>query len=310
MTAALQPNDRIAAIRRFNRFYTRQVGALDEHHLNTDFSLGEARILYEIAHQPRPTAKHIAEALFLDKGYLSRVLAVFGRKGLLKKVRSSDDARESILKLTAKGRTLFSRLNEKASKEVLTMLETVPPAGQPQLIEAMATIERLLGSPDGAAPSFTIREHRPGDMGWIIQRHAEIYTDEYGWNSNFETLVAEIGAKFLRDLQPDRERCWIAERNGVNVGCVLMVERSKSVAQLRLLLVEPSARGLGIGNSLVNECIAFARSAGYRRMMLWTNDVLHSARKIYQAAGFDLIEEEVHDTFGPTLTSQTWEMKL
>ncbi len=147
-------------------------------------------------------------------------------------------------------------------------------------------------------------------MGWIIQRHAEIYTDEYGWNSNFGTLVADIGAKFLRDLKPERERCWIAERNGVNVGCVLMVERSKSVAQLRLLLVEPSARGLGIGNNLVNECIAFARSVGYSSMRLWTNDVLLSARKIYQAAGFELIEEEVHNKFGPSLTSQTWEMKL
>lgn len=310
MTDSGLSDERVAAIRRFNRFYTRQVGALDEHHLHSDFSLSEARILYEIAQQAEPTGKDIAAALFLDKGYLSRVLTGFARKGFLKKVRSSNDARESILRLTAKGRSLFSRLNEKASNEVAAMLEAVPPAGQPQLVEAMTTIERLLGSPDGAAPPFTIREHRPGDMGWIIQRHAEIYTDEYAWNSNFETLVAEIGAKFLRDLQPGRERCWIAERNGVNVGCVLMVERSKSVAQLRLLLVEPSARGLGIGNSLVNECIAFARSAGYRRMRLWTNDVLHSARKIYQAAGFELIEEEVHDTFGPSLTSQTWEMKL
>jgi DNA-binding MarR family transcriptional regulator/N-acetylglutamate synthase-like GNAT family acetyltransferase len=310
MTAPAPAEERVAAIRRFNRFYTRQVGALDEHHLHSDFSLSEARILYEIAQQAEPTAKDIAAALFLDKGYLSRVLASFARKGFLKKVRSLNDARESILRLTAKGRSLFARLNEKASSEVAAMLEAVPPAGQPQLIEAMATIERIFGAPETDAPAFTIREHRPGDMGWIIQRHAEIYTDEYGWNSNFETLVAEIGAKFLRDLQPDRERCWIAERNGVNVGCVLMVERTKSVAQLRLLLVEPSARGLGIGNSLVNECIAFARSAGYRRMRLWTNDVLHSARKIYQAAGFELIEEEVHNQFGPSLTSQTWEMTL
>lgn len=173
-----------------------------------------------------------------------------------------------------------------------------------------ANSEKPVGSANSESPSFIIREHRPGDMGWIIQRHAEIYADEYNWNSNFETLVAEIGAKFLRDIKPDRERCWIAERNGVNVGCVLMVERSKTVAQLRLLLVEPSARGLGIGNSLVNQCIAFARLAGYKSMRLWTNDVLHSARKIYQAAGFALIEEEVHNQFGPSLTSQTWEMKL
>jgi DNA-binding MarR family transcriptional regulator/N-acetylglutamate synthase-like GNAT family acetyltransferase len=310
MASLSQTDARIAAVRRFNRFYTRQVGALDEHHLHSDFSLSEARILYEIAHQPKPAAREIAAALFLDKGYLSRVLAGFARRGFIKKVHSSDDGRESILKLTAKGRALFSRLNEKASAEVAAMLDAVPPAGQPRLIEAMATIETFLGSIDPASPAFTIREHRPGDMGWIIERHAQIYTDEYNWNSNFETLVTEIGAKFLRDLKPDRERCWIAERNGVNVGCVLMVERSKSVAQLRLLLVEPSARGLGIGNSLVNECIAFARSAGYRTMRLWTNDVLLSARKIYQAAGFELIEEEVHNKFGPSLTSQTWEMRL
>jgi N-acetylglutamate synthase-like GNAT family acetyltransferase len=160
------------------------------------------------------------------------------------------------------------------------------------------------------SPPFTIRECRAGDMDWIIERHAQIYADEYGWNSNFGTLVAEIGANFLREMKPGRERCWIAERKGVNVGCVLLVERSNTIAQLRLLLVEPSARGLGIGNALVNECIAFARSAGYESLRLWTNDVLLSARKIYQAAGFKLIEEEPHNTFGPTLTSQTWEMKL
>jgi DNA-binding MarR family transcriptional regulator/GNAT superfamily N-acetyltransferase len=310
MAAPSQADARIAAIRRFNRFYTRQVGALDEHHLHTDFSLSEARILYEIAHEPEPTASDIAGALFLDKGYLSRVLAGFARKGFIKRVQSSADGRESILKLTAKGRSLFSRLNAKASAEVASMLDTVPYAGRARLIEAMTTIEALLGPSDPTASPFTIREHGPGDIGWIIQRHGQLYADEYGWNSNFETLVAEIAANFLRDLKPDRERCWIAERNGVNVGCVLIVERSKSVAQLRLLLVEPSARGLGIGNGLVNECIAFARSAGYRKMRLWTNDVLVSARKIYEAAGFRLVEEEVHTTFGPTLTSQTWEMKL
>ena len=310
MKTQAQTAAQIAAIRRFNRFYTRQIGALEEHHLHSDLSLSEARILYEIANSPDVRASQIGDTLFLDRGYLSRVIANFARRGFVRKTRSATDARESILELTTKGKALFSRLNERASKDVGRMLESVPPAGRTTLVAAMSAIESALGSTDTKNSPFTVRQHCPGDIGWIIQRHAQIYTKEYGWNSNFETLVAEIAAKFLRDFNPARERCWIAERGGVNVGCVMMVERSKSVAQLRLLLVEPSARGLGIGASLVTECVAFARAAGYRKMRLWTNDVLVSARKIYQASGFELIEEEVHDGFGPPLTSQTWEMKL
>ncbi len=238
------------------------------------------------------------------------MIASFARRGFIGKTRSAADARESILTLMPRGKAIFTRLNERASADVGRMLESVPPADRTRLVVAMSAIESALGSTDAPHPPFTIREHGPGDIGWIIQRHAQIYTEEYAWNSNFELLCAEIATNFLKNLKPTRERCWIAERDGVNVGCVMMVERSRSVAQLRLLLVEPSARGLGIGANLVSECVAFAREAGYRKMMLWTNNVLHSARKIYQSQGFDLIKEEQHSKFGPPLTSQTWAVKL
>jgi DNA-binding MarR family transcriptional regulator/N-acetylglutamate synthase-like GNAT family acetyltransferase len=301
---------RIDAIRRFNRFYTRQIGALDERHLHSELSLSEARILYEIANTPHPKASAIAEALFLDRGYLSRVLAGFTRRGLVKKNPSAKDRRESELSLTTKGRALFARLDASASRDVGSMLANVPPAAQTKLVEAMSAIQSILGPPAATDPAFTVREHGPGDIGWIIQRHGQIYTEEYGWNAAFEALVAEIAARFLREFDASSERCWIAERNGVNVGCVLLVRRSKTIAQLRLLLVEPSARGFGIGARLVSECVAFARKSGYHKLRLWTNDVLVSARKIYEAAGFTLVDEEAHSTFGKPMTSQTWEMTL
>ncbi len=311
MSASTHKLDKtIAAVRQFNRFYMRQVGALDERHLPSDLSLSEARILYEIAHRDSPTAAGIGQALFLDPGYLSRVLASFTRRGLIRKTPSSSDRREFTLGLTVNGRTLFRRLDASASREVGTMLTHVPASSRAKLVAAMWQIETILTPADSGENTIILREHGPGDIGWIIQRHGQIYTDEYGWSSHFETLVAEIAARFLRDFNPACERCWVAELNGANVGCVMLVRKTKTVAQLRLLLVESSARGHGIGARLVTECIEFARASGYRQMRLWTNDVLVSARKIYQAAGFMLVDEEEHSTFGKPLTSQTWELVL
>lgn len=302
--------ERVSAVRRFNRFYTRQIGALDEHLLQSPLSLGEARVLYELANTESPLASDIASALGLDAGYLSRILSGFAKQGLVTRSRSRADGRQAPLSLTRKGRTLFAGLDRDSDHQVEALISRLPGPAQEQLVASMQFIQRTLGGDANREQSLVIREYRSGDIGWIIQRHGEIYAEEYGWNTQFEALVADIATKFLHENNPARERCWIAERDGTRVGCVMLVEKSKSVAQLRLLLVEPSARGLGLGQRLVAECIAFARASGYRRMRLWTNDVLLSARKIYQAAGFRLIEEEHHDSWGKPLTSQTWEMSL
>ncbi|MEO8575250.1 MAG: bifunctional helix-turn-helix transcriptional regulator/GNAT family N-acetyltransferase [Gemmatimonadales bacterium] len=301
---------RVKAVRSFNRFYTRQIGALDEHLLHSPLSLGEARVLYELANNESPVASDIASSLGLDTGYLSRILSEFVKQGLVTRTRSRADGRQAPLSLTRKGRTLFAGINRASDEQVETLISTLRGPAQEQLVSSMQFIQRALGGTGNGGRSLILREHRAGDIGWVIQRHGEIYADEYGWNTQFEALVGEIASKFLRGHDPARERCWIAERDGIKVGCVFLVEKSKSIAQLRLLLVEPSARGLGLGQRLVAECIAFARAAGYRRMRLWTNDVLISARKIYQAAGFRLIDEERHDSWGKPLTSQTWEMSL
>jgi len=301
---------RIDSVRRFNRFYTRRIGALNEHLLQSDFSLGEVRVLYEIAHQSAPTAAAIASQLSVDRGYLSRLLASLRKRGIVRGTTSARDARESILSLTPKGARIFGGLDRAADAEVGAMLRELSVPGQARLLEAMGAIGQLLGEARATAPAFTLRKHRAGDGGWVVQRHGELYAREYGWNLAFEALVAEIVADFLRDFDPECERCWITEQNGVRIGCVFLVRRSKTVAQLRLLLVEPDARGMGVGQRLVQECIAFSRQAGYRKIMLWTNDVLVSARRIYESEGFRLVEEERHDTFGKPLTSQTWELLL
>ena len=302
--------ERVSAVRRFNRFYTRQIGALDEHLLQSPLSLGEARVLYELANTESPVASDIASSLGLDAGYLSRILSGFIKQGLVTRTRSRSDGRQAPLSLTRKGRTLFAGLNRASDQQVETLISKLSAPTQEHLVASMQFIQRALGGDASYEPSLVIREYRAGDIGWMIQRHGEIYTEEYGWDSRFEALVADIATKFLNDNNPAREQCWIAERDGTRVGCVMLVEKSKSIAQLRLLLVEPSARGLGLCQRLVAECIAFARAAGYKRMRLWTNDVLISARKIYQAAGFRLIGEERHDSWGKPLTSQTWEMIL
>lgn len=305
---ASQLTDNISSVRQFNRFYTRQLGLLDAHLLHSPLSLGEARVLYEIATTLEPLASDIGTTLGLDRGYLSRIISSFVRRGLVVRKKSESDARRSPLYLTAKGSKLFAELQRDTNEQVASLLQKLPGDSQDKLVKSMKSIQHSLE--DTGKGAVTLRSHRAGDIGWVIERHGVIYTQEYGWDMRFEALVGEIASKFLAENDPHRERCWIAELDGVRVGCVFLVERSKTIAQLRLLLVEPSARGHGIGQRLVEECIAFAKKAGYSLMRLWTNDVLVSARRIYQAAGFRLIEEEKHSSWGKPLTSQTWELTL
>src|SRR6266571_1835222 len=302
----------IDTVRRFNRFYTKQIGVLQEHLLESPFSLTEARVIYELAHHDHTTARDLGAELGLDAGYLSRMLRGFHRRGLVQAKRSTIDGRETLLRLTARGQTAFARLNGESGAEVGAMLRQLPEAAQTRLVNAMQTIEGLLREPPAFPPHvpYILRPPRPGDMGWVVQRHGELYAQEYGWDEQFEALVAEIVAKFIKQYDRKRERCWIAERGGENVGSVFLVKESDSVARLRLLLVEPRARGLGIGHRLVDECIGFARQAGYRKMTLWTNSVLDAARHIYERAGFQLVHEEPHHSFGHDLIGQTWDLEL
>ena len=299
--------DRALAVRSFNRFYTRQIGLLHEHLLESDFSLTEVRILYELAHRKELTTSDLCRELGLNAGYLSRVISGFEKKGLVTKTRSITDARVAQLELTAKGRATFEPLSDASQREVVAMLERMPESAQHQLVESMGHIQTLLGDPE---PGYILRDPQPGDMGWIVQRQAILYAQEFGWNSEYEALVAEIVAKFVRQFDPKSERCWIAEKDGKAVGPVFVVREDDVTAKLRLLAVEASARGLGIGRRLVDECIRFARLAGYKRMVLWTNSVLTDARKIYEKAGFQLIEEEPHHSFGKDLVGQIWAREL
>lgn len=303
-------------VRRFNRFYTRIIGALDEGHLESAYSLAEVRLLFELAHRDAPTAAALMRDLELDAGYLSRLVQHMVRRRLVKRTRSSTDGRESHLTLTATGRTAFAELDKRARADVAALLKPLGTDDQGRLLDAMARIRTLLGdTPDRAqapSPSFVLRPPHAGDLGWVVQRHGALYSREYGWNERFEALVAKVVAGFVERFDPARERCWIAERDGVNVGCVFLVKHAErdGVAQLRLLLVEPSARGLGIGHTLVTECIRYARDKGYHTLTLWTNDVLASARRIYIAAGFTLVREDVHTSFGQALNAQTWELPI
>jgi DNA-binding MarR family transcriptional regulator/GNAT superfamily N-acetyltransferase len=301
---------RIAAVRAFNRFYTQRIGVLRRRMYGSPLSLAEVRVLYELAHRDAPTAGALADDLDLDRGYLSRILRGFERDGLLRRTRSQDDARQSHLALTPKGRRTFAPLDRASHDEVAQLLAHLSHADVERLVSGMATIERLLAPAPPTAPLLTLRTHRPGDMGWVIERHGALYAQEYGWDETFEALVAEIAARFIQRFDPARERCWIALRDGERVGSVFLVKRSRNVAQLRLLLVEPSARGLGLGARLVDECLAFAREAGYRRMMLWTNGGLNAARAIYESRGFRLTREERHHSFGHDLVGQTFERTL
>src|SRR5215213_9289016 len=267
--------DRVDAVRAFNRFYTRRIGVLEEGYLEGPFSLVQARVLYERAHRPRPTAPEIASALGLDTGYLSRILRGFERSGLVIKSPSASDGRQKLLSLTTRGREAFALLDSRSRAGTEAMLTRLSDTQQRRLVGAMSAITRLLGDENSAAP-YLLRSHEPGDMGWVVQRHGVLYAEEYGWDQTFEALVAEIVAGFIRHFDSERERCWIVERDGENVGSVfLMAHREREgVGQLRLLLVEPSARGLGLGRRLVDECTRFARQVGYHTVALWTNDVL------------------------------------
>lgn len=302
----------VAAVRHFNRFYTQRIGVLSEGHLESDFSLTEVRVLYELANREQPTAAELSRELGLDPGYLSRVLRSFGSRGLVAREPSPSDARQSLVRLTRRGQEAFAGLNARSSEEVGALLARLSPAAQRRLLEAMRTIEDLLGGkpPASEKAPYLLRQHRPGDMGWVIHRHGVLYSQEYGWDERFEALVASIAAEFIQKYEPKRERCWIAEKDGENVGSVFLVQESKTVAKLRLLLVEPSARGLGIGNRLVDECVRFAREVDYRKVRLWTNDLLHAARHVYQRAGFVLVHSAPHDEFGEGLVGETWELKL
>jgi len=308
--AQTEGEQRIATVRRFNRFYTKQIGLLGEGYLETPFSLTEARVLYELAHRERPSATELARELALDQGYLSRILRGFERRRLLTRTRSRSDGRQSHLALTARGRAAFAPLDRRSREDIAAMLARLAADEQRRLIDAIRTVESILGGEPERKTPYVLRPHQPGDMGWVVHRHGALYAQEYGFDERFEALVAGVVAKFVERYDPKRERCWIAEKDGEIVGSVFVVRRSRSVAQLRLLLVEPKARGLGIGERLVAECVRFARQAGYRTLTLWTNSVLRSARRIYQAAGFRRVHREKHRSFGRELVGETWELAL
>ena len=301
---------RVDAVRRFNRFYTQQIGVLKRGYLESPFSLTHVRVLYELAHREKPTATELARDLGLDEGYLSRILRGFQTRGLIGRTTSEGDGRRSLLWLTAQGRKVFGPLDARARDQIGVMLKRLSTAEQSRLVTAMDTIEGLLAVRAQPRAPYVLRPHGPGDMGWVVHRHGALYAQEYGWDEQFEALVAGIVATFIERFDPKRERCWIAEQDGQILGCVFLVKKSKTVAKLRLLLVEPKARGLGLGTRLVDECIRFARQAGYRTMTLWTNSVLHAARRIYERAGFRLVHEESHHSFGHDLVSETWELDL
>lgn len=308
---------RIASVRRFNRFYTGRIGALKEGLLDSKFTLTESRLLWELAHRDRLTATALARMLALDAGYLSRLLGGFKARGLIKSTRSTDDARHQHLSLTPAGKRAFAPLDERSHADVSALLAPLDEAQQQLLLQSMANIERLL---DDTVPHAmpVLRPHRAGDIGWVIARHGALYAEEYGWGMGFEALVARIGADFIERFDPAREACWIAERDGVNVGSVFLVQARDDTtqapidgsAQLRLLLVEPSARGLGLGARLVGACAQFARRAGYRRIVLWTNSNLLAARALYRRAGYLMTHSEPHHSFGHDLVGETWELNL
>jgi DNA-binding MarR family transcriptional regulator/GNAT superfamily N-acetyltransferase len=305
---------RIAAVRRFNRFYTRQIGVLRKGYLDSPFSLGEGRVLYEIAHGNGPTASDIARVLDLDAGYLSRVLRHFEKRGLLTRKTSATDARQSHLALTARGAKTFAPLERRSQQQAGAMLGQLKPASQARLVAAMGKIETLLDNaaapPREEKPQIILRGPRPSDFGWIVARNAELYAQEYGWSEPFEGLCAQIVADFANKYDPKCERCWIAELNGENVGTVMLVKDQDGVARIRLLLVDPKARGLGLGARLVDECVRFARKAGYQHLTLWTHSVLTAARHIYEKAGFKLTRCEKHKSWGKPVVSEHWDMDL
>lgn len=303
-------DQRVAALRRFNRFYTQKIGVLEEGLLSSSFSLTEARVLYEIARADNQTAAQLGKQLGLDRGYLSRILRGFERRELVCRAPSATDRRLGLLALTPQGRAAFAELDSRSQTQVGALLRTLPEDAQTRLAAAATTIERVLGARAEGRAGYLLRPHRVGDMGWVISRHGVLYAREYGWDIQFEALVAEIAAKFLRDFDPRRECCWIAEKDNENVGSAMLVSDTQTVAKLRLLLVEPDARGIGIGARLVQECLRSARPAGYEKVRLWTNSVLVAARRLYENAGFQMIDAQPHRSFGRDLVGETWELTL
>jgi DNA-binding MarR family transcriptional regulator/GNAT superfamily N-acetyltransferase len=300
--------NRIDAIRRFNRFYTRRVGALQPQYLSSPYSLPQARVLYELGQRGECTASELGADLDLDLGYLSRLVQGLKRSGLVQGEAAKEDARRVRLTLTAKGRKAYQQLDSRSRDEVGAMLSKLGAAEQTRLVDALQAVEGVLDKKTGN--TVTLRAHKPGDMGWVIGAHGRLYAQEYGWDERFEALVAGIAKDFIERFDPKMERCWIAEMNGEPVGCVFVVKKSKSVAKLRLLIIEPRARGIGLGRRLVDECIAFAREKGYRKLVLWTQSNLAAARAIYRKTGFVKVKEQKHADFGIRLTGEYWELKL
>jgi DNA-binding MarR family transcriptional regulator/GNAT superfamily N-acetyltransferase len=311
--------EHVQFVRRFNRFYTRQIGLLDEGLLDSPFSLTEVRTLYELAHREQSTAAELCSDLGLDAGYLSRILRKFEKQRLMERTISPRDGRQNLLRLTRAGRKVFRPLDVRSTEQVNAIIGGLPPTERHELVFAMQTIESMLAPGEigtGRGPGrlrrrYVLRHHKPGDMGWVVYRHGVLYSQEYRYDERFEALVAGIVAEFVENYNPARERCWIAESEGQIVGSVFLVEKSKTVAKLRLLLVEPSARGMGIGKRLVGECIRFARKAGYKTMKLWTQSELTAARGIYQQAGFQLVGRKRHDSWGrKNLVAETWKVTI
>jgi DNA-binding MarR family transcriptional regulator/GNAT superfamily N-acetyltransferase len=301
---------RIAAFRRFNRFYTQKIGVLDKGYLQSEFSVAEARVLYELAQRGETTASEISCNLGLDTGYLSRILAKLEGEQLIRRAPAEQDARQRVIQVTPKGKKAVSALDARSEQQAGSLLAELTDPQQASVLKAMSEIQAALRESQPANEPYIIRTHRTGDLSWIAYRHAVLYSKEYGWNQAFETFVLEITAHFLKHYDPEVERCWVAERSGEILGFVLLVKRSKQTAKLRLLLVEPSARGLGIGKRLVEECIRFAREKGYKKIVLWTHSNLSAARGIYQKAGFQLVATDIHEDFGPRVTAETWELAL
>jgi DNA-binding MarR family transcriptional regulator/GNAT superfamily N-acetyltransferase len=313
MTASLSAlTSDIAIFRRFNRMYTRFIGTLNEGLLNSPYSLAEARVLYELATRDAPKAREIAEELGLDAGYLSRLLGKFERDGLLKRKASEQDGRYADITLTARGRSAFKKLNALSDEQAQTILEDLPDSARTQLIDCMRTMEGILAKTDRTRLTYILRPHRVGDMGWVVYQEGLGYAEQYGWDETFEALVARIVDQFITNFDPSKERCWIAEIDGQSLGHIFLVKHpdEPDTAKLRLLFVEPSARGMGLGDALVKECIRFARTAGYKKVVLWTQSVLVGAHRIYERAGFRLVNEVPHHSFGKDLLGQTWELTL
>jgi DNA-binding MarR family transcriptional regulator/GNAT superfamily N-acetyltransferase len=311
MAMPARPDPRLDAVRRFNRLYTQRIGVLQESYLHSPLTLPQVRVLYEVRRERPPAAAELARELDLDPAYLSRILKRLERDGLVRRTPSAGDGRSSLLSLSARGRRLIDMLQDRSRADAAALLEPLAPPAQDELLTAMGTIERVLSGGRAPAAPYLLRPHQPGDMGWVVAAHGSFYANEYGWDMTFEAHVAGIAQHFIEHFDPARERCWVAECDGRQVGSVFLVKKSATVAKLRLLIVDPAARGLGIGARLVDECTRFARQAGYRKITLWTNSILDAARHLYERAGYRMIERGAPEhRFGKDLVFETWELTL